>query len=218
MFCLGTGGRPNGSGGVEPARVADARGNRNGGGRLRAARRAAAPALAAPSIADLANVRLVCVAKRIAINWLTELGQHARRRSDSSDTADLIRAIRSAGAGALRPARAAARTPRRRSTTTTRSRSRPARSALVRARAAIFALDLEETAARHRHRRRLDDGRPRRRRSRSRASSPATVSTSPRSRCSPAARRARTALPRALEHRGRRQPALPVPLQLGGCR
>jgi hypothetical protein len=54
---------------------------------------AAAPALAAPSISDLANVRLVCVGKRIAINWLTSWVD-TPKAVDSSDTADLIRAIR----------------------------------------------------------------------------------------------------------------------------
>src|SRR5258707_255973 len=54
---------------------------------------AAAPALAAPSISDLANVRLVCVGKRVAINWLTSW-VNTPKALDSSDTADLIRAIR----------------------------------------------------------------------------------------------------------------------------
>jgi hypothetical protein len=54
-----------------------------------------APALAAgPSISDLANVRLVCVGKRISINWLTSW-VNTPKAVDSSDTADLIRAIRS---------------------------------------------------------------------------------------------------------------------------
>ena len=55
---------------------------------------AAAPAVAAPSISDLANVRLVCVGKRISINWLTTWID-TPKAVDSSDTADLIRAIRS---------------------------------------------------------------------------------------------------------------------------
>ena len=54
---------------------------------------AAAPALAASSIADLANVRIVCVGKRIAIKWLTSW-VNTPKAVDSSDTADLIRAIR----------------------------------------------------------------------------------------------------------------------------
>jgi Ferritin-like domain len=55
---------------------------------------AAAPAFAAPSISDLANVRLVCVGKRISINWLTTW-VNTPKAVDSSDTADLLRAIRS---------------------------------------------------------------------------------------------------------------------------
>jgi len=55
---------------------------------------AAAPVLAAPSITDLANARIVCVGKRIAINWLTSW-VNTPKAVDSSDTADLIRAIRS---------------------------------------------------------------------------------------------------------------------------
>ena len=54
---------------------------------------AASPVLAATSIADLANVRLVCVGKRVAINWLTSW-VNTPKALDSSDTADLIRAIR----------------------------------------------------------------------------------------------------------------------------
>jgi Ferritin-like domain len=53
-----------------------------------------APALAAPSISDLANVRIVCVGKRVAINWLTRW-VNTPKALDSSDTADLIREIRS---------------------------------------------------------------------------------------------------------------------------
>jgi hypothetical protein len=53
----------------------------------------ATPALAAASIPDLANVRIVCVSKRIAINWLTRWVD-TPRALDSSDTADLVRAIR----------------------------------------------------------------------------------------------------------------------------
>ena len=53
----------------------------------------ATPALAAASISDLANVRIVCVSKRIAINWLTSW-VNTPKALDSSDTADLIRAIR----------------------------------------------------------------------------------------------------------------------------
>jgi hypothetical protein len=54
----------------------------------------ATPALAATSISDLANVRVVCVGKRIAINWLTSW-VNTPKALDSSDTADLLRAIRS---------------------------------------------------------------------------------------------------------------------------
>ena len=54
----------------------------------------ATPALAATSISDLANVRVVCVGKRIAINWLTSW-MNTPKALDSSDTADLLRAIRS---------------------------------------------------------------------------------------------------------------------------
>jgi hypothetical protein len=54
----------------------------------------AAPAFADASITDLANVRVVCVAKRISINWLTRW-VNTPKAVDSSDTADLIRAIRS---------------------------------------------------------------------------------------------------------------------------
>jgi hypothetical protein len=53
-----------------------------------------APALAAPSISDLANVRIVCVGKRVAINWLTRW-VNTPKALDSSDTADLVREIRS---------------------------------------------------------------------------------------------------------------------------
>jgi hypothetical protein len=52
----------------------------------------ATPALAAASIPDLANVRIVCVSKRIAINWLTRWVDTPSALD--SDTADLIRAIR----------------------------------------------------------------------------------------------------------------------------
>ena len=54
----------------------------------------AAPAFADTSISDLANVRIVCVAKRISIHWLTSW-VNTTKAVDSSDTADLIRAIRS---------------------------------------------------------------------------------------------------------------------------
>jgi hypothetical protein len=54
----------------------------------------AVPALAAPSSPDLANVRLVCAGKRVAINWLTSW-VNTPAAVTSSDTADLIRAIRS---------------------------------------------------------------------------------------------------------------------------
>jgi hypothetical protein len=53
----------------------------------------AAPAFADASISDLANVRIVCVAKRISINWLTSW-VNTPKAVDSSDTADLLRAIR----------------------------------------------------------------------------------------------------------------------------
>jgi hypothetical protein len=54
----------------------------------------ATAALAAPLISDLANVRLVCVGKRVAINWLTTW-VNTPKAVDSGDTADLMRAIRS---------------------------------------------------------------------------------------------------------------------------
>jgi hypothetical protein len=54
----------------------------------------AAPAFADASIPDLANVRIVCVAKRISINWLTRWVD-TPKAVDNSDTANLIRAIRS---------------------------------------------------------------------------------------------------------------------------
>jgi hypothetical protein len=54
----------------------------------------AAPAFADASISDLANVRVVCVAKRITINWLTSW-VNAPKAGKDADTADLIRAIRS---------------------------------------------------------------------------------------------------------------------------
>ena len=53
----------------------------------------AAPAFGAASIADLANVRIVCVAKRVAINWDTQWVNTPAAVADS-DAADLIRAIR----------------------------------------------------------------------------------------------------------------------------
>ena len=52
----------------------------------------ASPVLAT-SISDLANVRLVCVGKRVSIDWLTSW-VNTPKALDSSDTADLIRAIR----------------------------------------------------------------------------------------------------------------------------
>ncbi len=55
---------------------------------------AVTPASAAPSISDLANVRIVCVCKRISINWLTSW-VNTPKAVDSSDTSDLLRAIRS---------------------------------------------------------------------------------------------------------------------------
>jgi hypothetical protein len=55
---------------------------------------AVASAFAAPSISDLANVRLVCIGKRISINWLTTW-VNTPKAVDSGDTADLLRAIRS---------------------------------------------------------------------------------------------------------------------------
>jgi Ferritin-like domain len=51
-------------------------------------------ALAAASISDLANVRVVCVGKRIAINWLTRWVNTPKALA-GSDTTDLLRAIRS---------------------------------------------------------------------------------------------------------------------------
>jgi hypothetical protein len=54
----------------------------------------AAPAFADGSISDLANVHIVCVAKRIAINWLTRWVD-TPKALDSSATAGLLRAIRS---------------------------------------------------------------------------------------------------------------------------
>lgn len=54
----------------------------------------AAPVQAAASIADLANVRIVCVGKRVSINWLTRWVD-TPKALDSTVTADLIRAIRS---------------------------------------------------------------------------------------------------------------------------
>jgi ferritin-like protein len=54
----------------------------------------ATPAFADASISDLANVRIVCVAKRVAINWLTSW-VNTPKAVDSSSTNDLIRAIRS---------------------------------------------------------------------------------------------------------------------------
>jgi hypothetical protein len=54
----------------------------------------AAPALGAPSAPDLANVRLVCAGKRVAITWLTRW-INTPKALDSSGTQDLVRAIRS---------------------------------------------------------------------------------------------------------------------------
>lgn len=54
----------------------------------------ATPATAATSISDLANVRVVCVGKRIAINWLTRWVNTPKALA-GSDTTDLLRAIRS---------------------------------------------------------------------------------------------------------------------------
>lgn len=53
----------------------------------------AAPAFAAPGEADLANVRIVCVAKHIAINWQTSWVD-SPKAVDSSTTADLVRSMR----------------------------------------------------------------------------------------------------------------------------
>lgn len=54
----------------------------------------AAPALGAAAASDLANVRLVCAGKRVAIAWLTRW-INTPKVLDSSDTVDLLRAIRS---------------------------------------------------------------------------------------------------------------------------
>ena len=53
----------------------------------------ATPAFGAASITDLSNVRLVCVAKRVAINWDTQWVNTPAAVADS-DAADLIRAVR----------------------------------------------------------------------------------------------------------------------------
>jgi hypothetical protein len=52
------------------------------------------PAFAAAGEADLANVRIVCVAKRIAINWQTSWVD-SPKVVDTSNTADLVRSMRS---------------------------------------------------------------------------------------------------------------------------
>ena len=54
----------------------------------------ATPVFAAAGEADLANVRIVCVAKRIAINWQTSW-VNSPRALDTSKTADLVRSMRS---------------------------------------------------------------------------------------------------------------------------
>ncbi len=156
----------------------------------------AAPAFAAASISDLANVRIVCVAKRIAINWYTqwvntpEGGRRQRHRRP--DPRDPQRRSRGTTACSRRCS-----APPRRSTTTTRTRSRRARCARRRARprsrstsrrccvgivvgAAATTVDPDVAPVA------------------GAASSPATASTSARSRCSPAARRSPDGLPRAL--------------------
>ena len=53
----------------------------------------AAPAFGAASITDLSNVRLVCVAKRIAINWDTQWVNTPAAVADDN-AADVIRAVR----------------------------------------------------------------------------------------------------------------------------
>ena len=53
----------------------------------------AAPAFGAASSTDLANVRLVCAAKRVAINWYTQWVNTPAAVADSTE-ADLIRAVR----------------------------------------------------------------------------------------------------------------------------
>ena len=68
----------------------------------------AAPALAAPSITDLANVRLVCVAKRVAINWDTQWVNTPAAVADGNDRRPDPRDPQ-AGARALQDACAAAR-------------------------------------------------------------------------------------------------------------
>jgi hypothetical protein len=53
----------------------------------------AAPAFRAASTTDLANVRLVCAAKRVAINWDTQWVNTPAAVADSTE-ADTIRAVR----------------------------------------------------------------------------------------------------------------------------
>jgi hypothetical protein len=57
---------------------------------------AAAAALAAPTEADLANVRLICSSKRLMINWYTRWLNTPKALGGSSTTRELLLDIRSA--------------------------------------------------------------------------------------------------------------------------
>ena len=100
-----------------------------------------APALAAPSISDLANVRLVCVGKRIAINWLT-VWVDTPKALDSSDTADSSgrSAVRSRGTTACSPSQLNGTAP----VDDDYTYAFPAGALRSFERACTFALDLEE--------------------------------------------------------------------------
>ena len=148
--------RPDGCSGVSRRALLTRAGIGTGAGVFALLGTAAAPALAAASITDLANVRIVCVGKRIAINWLTQLGQHAEGGRQQRHRRPHPRDPQS-GAGALRPARAAAERHRP-STTTTPTPSRPARCRSLRPRLELRARPGGDVA-RHRHRRRVDDRR-----------------------------------------------------------
>ena len=132
--------------GVSRRALLDARGNRNRSGRRsRCSESTAAPAFAAASIADLSNVRLVCVHQAPHDQLVHDLARHAQGRRPQRHGQDLVRNDPQAGAERTTGCSRRCSAPRRRWTTTSRSRSRLARCARPRPRAS-FALALEDLA------------------------------------------------------------------------
>ena len=198
----------------EPTRTAYARGNRNRSGRRRAARRRRRTGVRGAGEADLANVRLVCVAQAPDDQLVHALARHARRRSDSSDDAPISFAPSAARsrrttallapllngtapvdddftftfpAGALRSSGHAPRSSR--STSRTCCSASPSAPPSTTGRSGVAESIARVVAGDGQHFAALSvlDGGP---------PVPTDLAARPR-------------------HRGRRQPALPVPLQLG---